>query len=52
MRLKIYLAAVAVLSLTFINNLSAQKIQESALRQMESLIKEKESRTPAQKKIN
>ena len=52
MRSRIYLTAFAVLTFLFINNLSAQKIQESALKQIQSLIKEKESRTPAQKKIN
>jgi len=41
-----------IISLIGANYAPAQEIQESALRQMKSLMDEKVSRTPAQKKIN
>lgn len=50
--IRMALLSVSVYALSSLNSLSAQKIQESALRQIQSLIAEKESRTPAQQKLN
>ena len=53
MRLRIYISFTALaLFFSLLNKALAQQIQPSALRQIQSLIDEKESRTPAQKKIN
>jgi len=51
---KSFYFALLLFFLVFIEaiNASAQEIQESALRQIQSLMDEKESRTPAQKKIS
>jgi hypothetical protein len=54
MRLKncILIPVTMILVLSSVNQASAQVIQPDALRQIQSLIDEKESRTPAQKKLD
>ena len=54
MRFKIYLKFLVVCALLFItvNEAAGQEIKASALRQIQSLIDEKENRNPVQKKIN
>ena len=53
MRIKLYLTLFSVaLIFSSADELFAQEVKESALKQIQSLIDEKESRTPAQQKIN